>query len=159
MASVEDSMRRALMGGMLAAAVLVSFAGLWALLPEARADPKAAFAALRAAAASHDLVIRSVEPVPLRPLPLAVAAHPRRLLRRIGAGRQRLLRDPGEDASRYGLAAIGAEVIITCEMQRREGAVVWVRLEGPDAESARIQSIRGALRMAMPWVPVSSPWQ
>lgn len=152
-------MRRALGGLGLLLALAVAVLGGWAMLPEASADPRAAFGALRNAADAHGFVISGVEPAPHRAVPGGVAFHPRRLLRRLQAGRDHRLASPGEGASRYTLTDADSGIEISCEMQQREGAVVWVWLDGPAEEARRIKDVRGLLRAAMPWVPVSCPWQ
>ena len=48
---------------------------------------------------------------------------------------------------------------IHCELQQRAGQVVWIWLGGPASEARRIKAVRGVLREAMPWLPVSCPWQ
>lgn len=149
------------MRGLLAVVLCMALVviGGWAMLPEASADPRAAFAALREAAEAHRLIITGVEPAPRRRLPASVAWHPRRLLRSLQVRQPSQLAPPGEGASRYTLSDTDDGVEIVCEMQQREGAVVWVWLEGPLAEARRVKAIRAALRSALPWVPVSCPWK
>lgn len=144
-------------------ALLVTLLGaplsLWALIPEAMAPPQQAFTALKTAAAEQDFLIAAVEPAAMRPPPIWVRYHPRRMWRSFrNPPPTAALTSEAEGATRYLLTHPDG-VEITCEMQRREGAVVWVWLDGPSDRAAQIKTLRGQLRAAMPWVPVSCPWQ
>jgi len=130
--------------------------GGWAALPEGRAVPRDAYAALATAASAHGLSISGVEPAQWRPVPVWVAYHPQRLLRRL---RGRRAGPDDEEAVRYTLVDAETRAEVTCEMQRREGAVVWIWLDGPLPEAPRIKAVRADVRAALPWVPVGAPWQ
>ncbi|MEL6343650.1 MAG: hypothetical protein AAFV53_11005 [Myxococcota bacterium] len=130
----------------------------WALIPEAKAPPDDAFAALKTSALEHRLLFSGVESAPMRPLPFWVRYHPLRLWREMSGPPPTHIGTEADGATRYVLVDAEGDQI-TCEMQRRDGAVVWVWLDGPEEKARQIKAIRGQLRAAMPWVPVSCPWQ
>lgn len=143
----------------LCAASGAAFLALWACLPEAAADPAAAAAAIRAAARQHQLMVAGVEVAPWQRAPIWVEWHPRRLLRAQQTRSQRLLLDREQAAQRYILRDPETAAEINCELQQRSGQIVWIWLDGPESEARRIKAVRGELREAMPWLPVSCPWQ
>ena len=143
----------------LGAAACGAFLTLWASLPEAAADPAAAAAAIRAAAQQHDLIVSVVEVAPWQRAPIWVEWHPRRLLRAAQSRSPQPLLDRAQAAHRYTLLDPETGAEISCELQQRTGHIVWIWLDGPEPEAQRIKSIRSDLREAMPWLPVSCPWQ
>ena len=130
----------------------------WAMVPVGGVVPADAYSALVEAAEEHNLRIVGAEPAEVVPLPFWVAWHPVRTMERLQSTDAPTLLSAEDKATRYQLSGAD-ELSFTCELQQRDGQVVWIRLDGVPETARAVKSLRSDLRMAMPWLPVSSPWQ
>jgi hypothetical protein len=128
----------------------------WAMVPVGGVSLEEARQVLTQTLAAHHLEIRTIQRAPYRELPVWVEWHPLRLLEQ----RQRVGFSPGlgDEAQRYRLR--GPEAVeLDCELHSRDGVVLWIRLDGESEAAPIIGPLRRDLRLALPWLPVSSPWQ
>ena len=127
----------------------------WAMVPMGGVDLSHARAVLSTAIADHGLEVIGIEEGPHRALPVWVDWHPVRLMQQ---------RQPDTDlrlntaSERYRLRGPGT-VNFDCELHQRQGEVLWIRLHGTPEAAELIGPLRTDLRRALPWLPVSSPWQ
>jgi hypothetical protein len=128
----------------------------WAMVPVGRVSLTDARQVLSEASTAHSLEVVSLEAAPHRDLPVWVRWHPVRLMEQ----RQQIGFAPGlgGDAMHYRLRGPGA-VELDCELHSRGGEVLWIRLDGAPEAASLIGPLRRDLRLALPWLPVSSPWK
>lgn len=128
----------------------------WAMVPVGGVSQEEALQVLSEATAAHSLEVISLEPAPYRDLPVWVEWHPARLMEQ----RQQIGFTPGlgGEALHYRLRGPDA-VELDCELHSRDGEVLWIRLDGEPEAARLIGPLRRDLRLALPWLPVSSPWK
>ncbi|MDG1484634.1 MAG: hypothetical protein P8R54_33915 [Myxococcota bacterium] len=128
----------------------------WAMVPVGGVSLADVRQVLSETSTTHGLEVVSLETAPYRALPVWVRWHPVRLLEQ----RQQIGFTPGlgSDAMHYRLRGPGA-VELDCELHSRDGEVLWIRLDGAPEAASLIGPLRRDLRLALPWLPVSSPWK